>query len=66
MLKADLEREEQEVALISDEAETRAKKLAEDRDTMAESRRVRETQRTRGAARERRPPIAATQGTSGR
>ncbi|MDQ2081022.1 circadian clock protein KaiC [Xanthobacteraceae bacterium Astr-EGSB] len=67
MLKADLEREEQEVALISDEAETRARKLAEDRDTMAESRRARGTQqRTRGAARERRPPIAATQGTSGR
>jgi circadian clock protein KaiC len=66
MLKADLEREEHEVALISDEAETRAKKLAEDRDAMANSRRARGTQPTRGTSRERRPAIAATQGTSGR
>jgi circadian clock protein KaiC len=67
MLKADLEREEQEVAFISGEVEARVRQLAEDREAMATSRRRgRGSQSNGGTSRERRPSIAATQGTSGR
>jgi len=66
MLEADLECEEQEAALSSSEADTRARRHAEDRDAMATSRRARGPERPGGTPRQRPPSVAATQGTTGR
>jgi circadian clock protein KaiC len=66
LLKADIEREEQEVKLLSGEADARAERQRDERDAMATSRRGRGSHNGSAAASKRRPSIAASQGTSGR
>jgi circadian clock protein KaiC len=66
MLRADIEREEQELALLTGESETRAQQVRDDRDAMAINRHAGATKPGNGGPQERRPSVTASQGTSGR